>query len=84
MEIVSMTCPNCMGPIKSIGNGFGQCEYCGSKFKLAKDEDDVVGAEPAPLEYQCSQCGWNPPDSQNPPKFCPECGHRFDDGDIKK
>ncbi len=38
MEIVSMTCPNCMGPIKPIGGGYGKCEYCGAKFKLAGEE----------------------------------------------
>ncbi len=39
MEIVSMTCPNCMGHIKPIGNGYGQCEFCGAKFKLSDDDD---------------------------------------------
>ncbi len=47
------------------------CSECGAK----KPED-------APL-YKCDKCGWEPEDPQNPPKFCPQCGDKFDDKDIK-
>lgn len=48
------------------------CQNCGAK----KPAD-------APL-YRCDKCGWQPADPKNPPKFCPECGDPFNDGDIVK
>ncbi len=47
------------------------CSNCGAK----RPSD-------APL-YRCDKCGWKPEDPQNPPKFCPECGDKFDNNDIQ-
>ena len=46
------------------------CSNCGAK--------KPAGA----LLYKCDKCGWEPEDPEHPPKFCPECGDPFDDGDI--
>lgn len=46
------------------------CQNCGAK--------KPAGA----LLYRCDKCGWQPEDPTHPPKFCPECGDPFDDGDV--
>jgi membrane protease subunit (stomatin/prohibitin family) len=48
------------------------CKECGAKKPAG-----------APV-YKCDKCGWEPVDKSNPPKFCPECGDRFDDDDLVK
>lgn len=46
------------------------CNECGAK-------------KPAGVpQYKCDKCGWEPEDKAHPPKFCPECGDPFDDGDL--
>ncbi len=46
------------------------CPNCGAK-------------KPAGVpQYKCDNCGWEPEKGVTPPKFCPECGDPFDDGDI--
>ena len=46
------------------------CQNCG-----AKKPEGIP-------QYRCDKCGWQPADPTKAPKFCPECGDPFDNGDI--
>ena len=73
-------CPECGSP-KPAEKGW-KCA-CGSVNK-GKFCPECGAKKPAgaPL-YRCDKCGWEPADPHNPPKFCAECGDRFDDNDIQ-
>lgn len=46
------------------------CQNCGTK-------------KPSGVpQYRCDKCGWQPEDPTKAPRFCPECGDPFDNGDI--
>ena len=71
-------CPECGAPKPADGwtcscgtvNKGKFCSNCGAK--------KPAGA----LLYKCDKCGWEPEDPAHPPKFCPECGDPFDEGDM--
>lgn len=74
-------CPNCGSPKpEQLGwtcscgtvNQGNYCTNCGARRPAG-----------APL-YRCNKCGWQPEDPYHPPKFCPQCGDRFDDDDIQQ
>ena len=71
-------CPECGAPKPADGwtctcgavNKGKFCAECGAK-------------KPAGVpQYKCDKCGWEPEKGVKPPKFCPECGDPFDDGDL--
>ena len=73
-------CPECGSP-RPAADGW-TCA-CGTVNK-GKFCSECGAEKPAGVpQYRCDKCGWEPEDPAHPPKFCPECGDPFDDGDLK-
>ena len=75
-------CSEC-GQSKPVPKDNGWTCACGA-FNKGKfcSECGAKKPEGIPL-YKCDKCGWEPDDPAHPPKFCPECGDPFNDGDRK-
>ncbi len=72
-------CPECGSP-KPADDGW-TCA-CGAVNK-GKFCAECGAKKPAGVpQYKCDKCGWEPEKGTVPPKFCPECGDAFDNGDI--
>ncbi len=72
-------CPNC-GNKKPADEGW-TCS-CGSVNK-GKFCPNCGNKKPTGVpQYKCDKCGWEPAKGTKPPRFCPECGDPFDNGDI--
>ena len=74
-------CPEC--GTKKPEDGW-TCPTCGKVNKGKFCAECGTKKPEAALKYKCSQCGWEPEDPAHPPKFCPECGHPFNEEDIVK
>ena len=73
-------CPECGSPKPADSDGW-TCS-CGAVNK-GKFCAECGAKKPAGVpQYKCDKCGWEPEKGVKPPKFCPECGDPFDDGDI--
>ena len=73
-------CPECGSP-KPADNGSWTCS-CGAK-NTGKFCAECGSKKPAGVpQYKCDKCGWQPADPTKAPRFCPECGDPFDNGDI--
>ena len=87
------TCPSCgasatgkfcteCGTKKPAAADGWTCASCGAVNK-GKFCAECGAKKPAGVpQYKCDKCGWEPEDKAHPPKFCPECGDPFDDGDL--
>jgi len=73
-------CPECGAP-RPTNDGW-TCA-CGAVNK-GKFCGECGSRKPAGIpQYKCDKCGWEPEKGTKPPKFCPECGDPFDDGDLQ-
>ena len=73
-------CPECGSPKPADAEGW-TCS-CGTVNK-GKFCQNCGAKKPAGVpQYKCDKCGWEPEKGATPPKFCPECGDPFDDGDV--
>jgi len=68
---------------KELKDGEWLCPECGT-VNSSKFCAECGAKKPAGVARdKCDKCGWEPEKGVKPPKFCPECGDRFDDGDIR-
>ena len=73
-------CQECGTP-KPSSDGW-TCTSCGAVNK-GKFCQECGSKKPAGVpQYKCDKCGWEPEKGASIPKFCPECGDPFDDGDL--
>lgn len=74
-------CTECGRPKPKANVGW-VCSNCGAVNK-GKFCAECGAKKPSGVpQYKCDKCGWEPSDPTKPPKFCPECGDPFDDGDV--
>ncbi len=66
-------------------DGSWACPSCGTQNtgKFCMECGTPKPKPAAPPRYRCDKCGWVPEDQTKPPKFCPECGDRFDENDVE-
>lgn len=73
-------CPECGSPKPADSDGW-TCS-CGTVNKGRFCQNCGAKKPEGVPQYKCDKCGWEPEDPTHPPKFCPECGDPFDDGDL--
>ena len=72
-------CPECGSPKPADGSWICSCGHA-NKGKFCTE---CGSKKPAGVpQYRCDKCGWQPADPTKAPKFCPECGDPFDNGDL--
>ncbi len=75
-------CENCgKNPNGAAAASGWKCAKCGNT-NTGKFCAECGESKPVTKNYKCNVCGFTPPNPENPPKFCPECGDVFNDNDI--
>ena len=76
-------CQQCGKPRPEAGTAGWTCPKCGAVNKGRFCAECGTKKPDGVPQYKCDKCGWEPEDPAHPPKFCPQCGDPFDDGDLK-
>lgn len=79
----SKFCSEC-GAARPLEASGWKCASCGALNKGKFCSECGAKKPEGALLYRCDKCGWEPDDPAKPPKFCPECGDAFDEGDARK
>ena len=80
----AQTTPDALAPVAPPAPEGWTCATCGTINK-GKFCTECAAPKPAGVpQYKCDKCGWVPEDMTKLPKFCPDCGDPFDDGDVLK
>ena len=75
-------CPECGAKKPAAPAADGWTCSCGTT-NTGKFCQNCGGKKPEGVpQYKCDKCGWQPADPTKAPRFCPECGDPFDNGDI--
>lgn len=67
--------------VEEIATNYWVCT-CGAENKGKFCPDCGLAKLVGIPQYICDKCSWEPDDKTRPPKFCPECGDPFDNGDV--
>lgn len=76
-------CTECALPRPAVHSSNEWICTCGTK-NTGKFCTECASPRPAQNRtYTCSNCGWQAVNPDKAPKFCPECGDRFDASEIR-
>lgn len=74
-NMLMWVCQNC-----NTQNTSNFCQVCGSQKPQSQTMNNSYNT--GAYSFRCDKCGWTPTDTQNIPRFCPQCGDVFNENDF--